>query len=45
MLLVLDARIHRRRYGQAFLDALPDLEVRQLHSRDVPAAVSDWLDR
>lgn len=45
VLLVLDARIHRRQYGQQFIEALPDLEVRTLHSRDVPGAVADWLQR
>ncbi len=43
VLLVLDARIHRRRYGARFIAALPELEVRTLHSRDVPAAVAEWL--
>ena len=45
VLLVLDARIHRRKYGPAFVDALPDLEVRTLHSRDVAAAVTEWLQQ
>ncbi len=43
--LVLDSRIVSRRYGKAFLDALPDCEVRRLPSAEVAAAVAGWLAR
>ena len=40
---VLDSRIVRRSYGEVFVDALPDCEVRNLRADDVPRAVQDWL--
>ena len=40
---VLDSRIVRRSYGEVFVDALPDCEVRHLRADDVPRAVEDWL--
>ena len=43
--VVLDRRILTRRYGQAFLDALPDCEVRRVSTSELPAAVSRWLER
>ncbi len=43
--VVLDSRITRREYGPAFLDALPDCEVRRMRADDMPAAVARWLDR
>ena len=43
--LVLDSRIASRRYGQTFLDALPDCELRQLRASAVPDAVASWLAR
>ena len=41
--IVLDSRIASRRYGEAFLDALPDCEVRQLTGAAVGDAVAAWL--
>lgn len=41
--IVLDRRIASRRYGEAFLDALPDCEVRRLPSAGVAPAVRAWL--
>jgi Rad3-related DNA helicase len=45
VLLVLDRRVLTRRYGEAFLDALPDCEVRRLPTSSVASAVRDWLAR
>ena len=41
--IVLDSRIASRRYGEAFLDALPDCEVRELTGAAVGDAVAAWL--
>jgi len=43
--LVLDRRILTRRYGEAFLEALPDCEVRRLPTHAIPRAVTEWLAR
>ena len=43
--LVLDSRIVSRDYGAAFIDALPDLELRQLPASAVAEAVAGWLAR
>ncbi len=43
--LVLDRRILTRRYGEAFLEALPDCEVRRLPTHAIPRAVAEWLER
>ena len=43
--VVLDSRIVRRAYGEAFLEALPDCEVRRLRSDLVADAVAEWLAR
>jgi DNA polymerase-3 subunit epsilon/ATP-dependent DNA helicase DinG len=42
--LLLDRRALTRRYGEAFLDALPDCEVRQVHASEVARAVAQWLE-
>ncbi|MEX1022142.1 MAG: helicase C-terminal domain-containing protein, partial [Dehalococcoidia bacterium] len=41
--VVLDSRIVRRQYGAAFLDGLPDCEVRTLRAADLAAHVERWL--
>ena len=41
--LVLDRRIISRPYGQAFIEALPDCEVRRLPASEVGQAVARWL--
>ena len=41
--VVLDSRITRRSYGQTFLDALPDCDLRRVRADDVAAAVTRWL--
>ena len=41
--VVLDSRIATRRYGEAFVDGLPDCEVRRLPSSSLSQAVADWL--
>jgi ATP-dependent DNA helicase DinG len=42
--VVLDSRVSRRRYGELFLDALPDCEVRHLRADDIAMAVERWLE-
>jgi DNA polymerase-3 subunit epsilon/ATP-dependent DNA helicase DinG len=41
--VVLDRRIRSRKYGDAFLRSLPDCTKRDLPSRDLPAAIEQWL--
>jgi DNA polymerase-3 subunit epsilon/ATP-dependent DNA helicase DinG len=41
--LLLDRRVLTRQYGEAFLDALPDCEVRRVHASEVAGAVAQWL--
>ncbi len=41
--VVLDSRIVRRQYGEAFLDGLPDCEVRTLRAADLASHVERWL--
>lgn len=41
--VVLDSRIVRREYGEAFLDGLPDCEVRTLRAADLASHVERWL--
>jgi DNA polymerase-3 subunit epsilon/ATP-dependent DNA helicase DinG len=41
--LLLDRRVLTRQYGEAFLDALPDCEVRRVRASEVAPAVSQWL--
>jgi len=41
--LLLDRRVLTRAYGEAFLDALPDCEVRRIHASEVADAVTQWL--
>ncbi len=41
--VVLDSRIATRRYGEAFIEGLPDCELRRLPSASLAQAVADWL--
>lgn len=41
--LLLDRRVTARSYGEAFIDALPDCEVRRLPASSVGNAVAAWL--
>jgi hypothetical protein len=41
---MLDRRIRARKYGDAFLRSLPRCTLRDLASREIPAAVADWLE-
>ena len=41
--VVLDSRIVRRGYGQAFVDGLPDCEVRELRASELALQVERWL--
>ena len=43
--LLLDSRVVSRRYGEAFLEALPECEVRRVPASAVGDAVADWLAR
>ena len=45
VLLVLDRRLLSRRYGDAFLEALPDCELRRVTTDELSGAVSEWLAR
>jgi hypothetical protein len=42
---VLDRRIRNRKYGEAFLRALPRCTVRDLPARDIAGAIEAWLVR
>ncbi len=41
--VIADSRVARRRYGPAFLEALPDTQLRRVRADEVAAAVSEWL--
>jgi DNA polymerase-3 subunit epsilon/ATP-dependent DNA helicase DinG len=41
--VVLDRRILSKRYGQAFLNSLPECTIKQGPTANLPAEVSDWL--
>jgi DNA polymerase-3 subunit epsilon/ATP-dependent DNA helicase DinG len=43
VLLVLDRRVRGRKYGDAFLHALPRCTLQELLSRDIPSAIESWL--
>jgi Rad3-related DNA helicase len=42
---VLDRRVLSKRYGQAFLDSLPDCTIKKGLCANLPDAVADWLNR
>jgi DNA polymerase-3 subunit epsilon/ATP-dependent DNA helicase DinG len=42
---VLDRRVISKRYGQAFLDSLPDCTIKNGLTANLPDAVADWLGR
>ncbi len=42
-MVVLDPRLHTRRYGQAFLGSLPPCNIVALPTTQIPAAVVEWL--
>jgi predicted DnaQ family exonuclease/DinG family helicase len=44
VLLMLDRRIRSRKYGEAFLRALPKCSVREVASREIAGAVEAWLE-
>ena len=44
-MVVLDARITTRAYGQAFLHSLPPCTVEEASLHQMPDLVSQWLDR
>ncbi|MEO8285588.1 MAG: helicase C-terminal domain-containing protein [Chloroflexota bacterium] len=41
---VLDRRISSKRYGQAFLNSLPECTIKRGPSANLPGDVADWLD-
>ena len=41
--LLLDRRVLTRPYGDAFLQALPDCELRRVHASEVAPTVAQWL--
>ncbi|MFC1944294.1 ATP-dependent DNA helicase, partial [Chloroflexota bacterium] len=43
-IVVLDSRLQRKGYGRAFLDSLPPCTVMRGPARNLPAAVTSWLE-
>ena len=43
--LILDSRVVQRRYGDTFLDALPDCELRRVPASAVGDAITSWLTK
>ncbi len=41
---LLDRRIVSKRYGQAFLNSLPECSIKRGPTSNLPGAVTDWLD-
>jgi DNA polymerase-3 subunit epsilon/ATP-dependent DNA helicase DinG len=41
---LLDRRIVSKRYGQAFLESLPECSIKRGPTSNLPGAVMDWLD-
>jgi DNA polymerase-3 subunit epsilon/ATP-dependent DNA helicase DinG len=42
--VLLDRRITSKRYGQAFIDSLPECTIKYGLSGNMPSEVADWLD-
>jgi DNA polymerase-3 subunit epsilon/ATP-dependent DNA helicase DinG len=42
---VLDRRILTKRYGQSFVDSLPECSVVVGSARDLPSTAADWLEQ
>jgi len=42
--VVLDRRIISKRYGEAFLNSLPECTIKQGPTANLPGEVADWLD-
>ncbi len=45
VVVVLDRRITSKRYGQSFLDSLPDCTIKRGPTANLPDNVADWLGR
>jgi DNA polymerase-3 subunit epsilon/ATP-dependent DNA helicase DinG len=43
--VVLDRRVTSKRYGQAFLDSLPECTIKRGPTANMPGEVGDWLGR
>jgi len=43
VVIVMDSRVHLKRYGSIFLNALPDCSKEFLNAREISGKVSDWL--
>jgi DNA polymerase-3 subunit epsilon/ATP-dependent DNA helicase DinG len=43
VMVVLDKRIKSKRYGEAFLNSLPPIDVVSGASKDVPRFITKWL--
>ncbi len=41
--ILLDSRLWKKRYGHAFLDALPGCSIRRTHLANLGEVVADWL--
>lgn len=42
-MIVLDERVMSKKYGQMFLDALPNVTIEQFPIAEIPAKVEEWL--
>jgi ATP-dependent DNA helicase DinG len=45
VVVVLDKRVQSKKYGQLFLDSLPECTVRKAPLMNLPAAAKAWVDR
>lgn len=45
VLIVLDRRLFARKYGEVFMQSIPQCTVRQLASREIPEQIASWLER
>jgi len=43
VMVVLDGRIHSKRYGEAFLGSLPECTLQKVTARQMPGLVAGWL--
>jgi len=45
VVVIFDKRVQSKRYGATFLESVPECTVRRGLAKDMPAAVTRWLDR
>ncbi len=44
VVVIMDKRVLTKRYGQAFLDSLPEATIQQGHTSDLPHIAAEWID-